>query len=122
VLQGLGEQALDSGGVDDRVLPARPALEQVRQRRPSDPLVLVVAPHQRSLPDGFPLWVSEVRPGREHDTTCSKAATDLLPALEAVHTECRIPTLTDLGHIGISPTVRHLGCDVFRGAHCDVLI
>ena len=23
-----------------------------------------------SAPDGWPLWTSQVRPGREHDTTC----------------------------------------------------
>ena len=27
-----------------------------------------------SDPTGFPIWVSDVRPGREHDTTCAKAA------------------------------------------------
>jgi hypothetical protein len=29
-------------------------------------------------PAGFPIWVSGVRPGREHDTTCAKAALVLL--------------------------------------------
>lgn len=27
-----------------------------------------------SAPDGFPMWVSEVRPGREHDSTCAISA------------------------------------------------
>jgi hypothetical protein len=59
------------------------------------------------LPDGFPLWVSDVRPGREHDTTCAKAAPGLLPALEALDTDQRIPTLTDLGYVSLSPVIRH---------------
>ena len=29
-------------------------------------------------PAGFPIWVSGVRPAREHDTTCAKAAPGLL--------------------------------------------
>jgi hypothetical protein len=59
------------------------------------------------LPDGFPLWVSQVRPGREHDTTCAKAAEALLPALEALDTDQRTPTLTDLGYVNLSPALRH---------------
>jgi len=47
--------------------------------------------------DGFPCRVSEVRPGREHDTTCAKKADGLLPALGFYETEYQIPTLTDLG-------------------------
>lgn len=60
-----------------------------------------------SYPDGFPGWVSDVRPGREHDSTCAKAATELLPALEAVEGEHRMPTLTDLGYLNLSPAIRH---------------
>jgi hypothetical protein len=48
-----------------------------------------------SYPDGFPCWVSDVRPGREHDTTCAKKA------------EYQMPTLTDLGYISLSPAIRH---------------
>jgi hypothetical protein len=59
------------------------------------------------LPDGFPLWVSDVRPGREHDTTCAKAAAGLLPALEALDADRGMPTLTDLGYVGLSPAIRH---------------
>jgi DDE superfamily endonuclease len=60
-----------------------------------------------SYPDGFPGWVSDVRPGREHDTTCAKKAEDLLPALEFYEAEHQIPTLTDLGYISLSPAIRH---------------
>jgi hypothetical protein len=60
-----------------------------------------------SLPDGFPCRTSEVRPGREHDTTCARNAPDLLPALELHETEHHIPTLTDLGYISLSPAIRH---------------
>jgi DDE superfamily endonuclease len=60
-----------------------------------------------SLPDGFPIWVSEVRPGREYDSTCAKAAGRLIPALEALEGEAGIPTLTDLGYLNMSPAIRH---------------
>ena len=60
-----------------------------------------------SYPDGFPGWVSDVRPGREHDSTCAKAATELLPALEAFEAAYRMPTLTDLGYQNLSPAIRH---------------
>jgi hypothetical protein len=60
-----------------------------------------------SNPEGFPGWVSEVRPGREHDTTCAKAAAGLLPALELFDDEHQIPTLTDLGYQNLSPAIRH---------------
>jgi DDE superfamily endonuclease len=59
------------------------------------------------LPCGFPIWVSDVRPGREHDTTCAKAAEGLLPALKVLDIEERIPTLTDLGYVSVSPAIRH---------------
>jgi DDE superfamily endonuclease len=36
-----------------------------------------------TAPDGWPLWTSDVRPGREHDTTCARAHPELLPALDA---------------------------------------
>jgi DDE superfamily endonuclease len=60
-----------------------------------------------SDPDGFPGWVSEVRPGREHDTTCAKAAPGLLGALAVYEAEYGIPTLTDLGYQNLSPAIRH---------------
>lgn len=60
-----------------------------------------------STPDGWPLWTSGVRPGREHDTTCAKAEPDLLPALERVATDQDLLTLTDLGYENLSPAMRH---------------
>jgi hypothetical protein len=59
-----------------------------------------------STPDGWPLWVSQVRPGREHDTTCAKAAQELLPLLEAAD-KAGMPTLTGLGYENSSPALRH---------------
>jgi DDE superfamily endonuclease len=56
--------------------------------------------------DGWPLWVSDVRPGREHDTTCATAAQGLLQALAQADTQ-GVPTLTDLGYEGLSPAIRH---------------
>ncbi len=58
-------------------------------------------------PAGFPIWVSGGRPGREHDTTCAKAAPGLLAALAVCESEYQIPTLTDLGYLNVSPAIRH---------------
>jgi hypothetical protein len=59
-----------------------------------------------SDPTGWPIWVSGVRPGREHDTTCAKAAAGLMPALEQAASE-DMPTLTDLGYEGLAgPALR----------------
>src|SRR3979490_2427197 len=33
-----------------------------------------------TAPDGWPLWTSEVRPGREHDTTALREPPEILPA------------------------------------------
>ena len=60
-----------------------------------------------SDPSGFPLWLSDVRPGREHDTTCAKAAPGLLGALSLYEHEYAMPTLTDLGYLNLSPAIRH---------------
>jgi DDE superfamily endonuclease len=60
-----------------------------------------------SHPDGFPCWASDVRPGREHDTTCAKKARDLVPALEFYEAEYQMPTLTDLGYVSLSSAIRH---------------
>jgi hypothetical protein len=40
-----------------------------------------------SAPDGWPLWTSDVRPGREHDTTCIRQHN----VLEGEATTLRIP-------------------------------
>jgi len=59
-----------------------------------------------SDPTRWPLWVSGVRPGREHDTTCAKAAAGLMSALEQTAAE-GMPTLTDLGYEGLAgPALR----------------
>ena len=60
-----------------------------------------------STPDGWPLWTSGVRPGREHDATCAKAEDDLLPALEEAAAEDDRLTLTDLGYVNLNPALRH---------------
>ncbi len=60
-----------------------------------------------STPDGWPLWTSGVRPGREHDTTCAKAESKLLPALEQVAADQGLLTLTDLGYENLSSAMRH---------------
>jgi DDE superfamily endonuclease len=59
-----------------------------------------------SDPDGWPLWTSGVRPGREHDTTCAKAAVGLLETLAKAEA-AGMPTLTDLGYEGLASAIRH---------------
>ncbi len=54
-----------------------------------------------SDPSGWPIWVSDVRPGRDHDTTCARAAAGLMPALEQAAAE-DMPTLTDPGYEGLA--------------------
>src|SRR3954471_14958011 len=49
--------------------------------------------------DGWPIWTSPVRPGREHDTTCLRAHAGLLPAL-AEWTDETYAVLGDLGYEG----------------------
>lgn len=53
-----------------------------------------------SAPDGFPMWVSEVRPGREHDSTCAIAAglDSWLADLNAAGETHRLLVLVDLGY------------------------
>lgn len=59
-----------------------------------------------SDPTSFPIWVSGVRPGREHDTTCAKATAGLMPALGQAAAE-GVVTLTDLGYEGLAgPALR----------------
>jgi hypothetical protein len=56
-----------------------------------------------SAPDGWPIWTSEVRPGREHDTTAVRAHREILPALTEAAGDLR--TLGDLGYEGESDTI-----------------
>jgi hypothetical protein len=52
-----------------------------------------------SSPDGWPLWTSDVRPGREHDLTCLKAHPEILAALRE-WTGDHPRALADLGYEG----------------------
>ncbi|WP_345655133.1 HARBI1 family protein, partial [Pseudonocardia tropica] len=52
-----------------------------------------------TAPDGWPLWTSPVRPGREHDTTCARAHPGLLDTLDA-WTDDNHAALADLGYQG----------------------
>jgi hypothetical protein len=55
------------------------------------------------VPDGWPIWTSDVRPGREHDTTAVRAHGEILLALTAAAGDLR--TLGDLGYEGLSNAV-----------------
>ncbi len=59
-----------------------------------------------SAPDGWPIWVSPVRPGREHDTTCARTH-GLIDALNRLASTLGIPTLTDLGYENAGDGFRH---------------
>jgi DDE superfamily endonuclease len=52
-----------------------------------------------AAPDGWPLWTSPVRPGREHDTTALRAHPQVLPLLAAWTDETHA-VLADLGYQG----------------------
>jgi hypothetical protein len=52
-----------------------------------------------SAPDGWPLWTSDVRPGREHDTTAARADPNLLTLIAAWVSDGQ-PSLADLGYEG----------------------
>ena len=56
-----------------------------------------------TVPDGWPIWTSDVRPGREHDTTALRAHTEILPTLATAAGDLR--TLGDLGYEGESDTI-----------------
>ncbi len=56
-----------------------------------------------SVPDGWPIWTPEVRPGREHDTTAVRTHSEILPALAEAAGDLR--TLGDLGYEGESDTI-----------------
>jgi len=57
-----------------------------------------------TAPDGWPLWTSPVRPGREHDTTALRTHAEILPALTA-WTSTERPVLGDLGYEGEADTI-----------------
>ena len=52
-----------------------------------------------TAPEGWPLWASPVRPGREHDTTCARAHHGLLDTLTD-WTDDQHAVLADLGYEG----------------------
>lgn len=52
-----------------------------------------------TAPDGWPIWTSPVRPGREHDTTCARTHPGLLPALDD-WSDGEHGVLADLGYEG----------------------
>jgi hypothetical protein len=57
-----------------------------------------------TAPDGWPIWVSDVRPGREHDVTALRTHQGLIAALEA-WVRHGLAILTDLGYEGESGLV-----------------
>jgi hypothetical protein len=56
-----------------------------------------------SVPDGWPLWTSPVRPGREHDMTCG-CPHGIIEALPAVADT--LIALADLGYEGVADVLR----------------
>ena len=56
-----------------------------------------------SVPDGWPIWTSDVRPGREHDTTAVRVHEQILPTLAEALGDLR--ALGDLGYEGESDTI-----------------
>ena len=58
-----------------------------------------------SAPDGWPLWTSGVRPGREHDTTAARTDPDLLTQIRAWVDDGQLG-LADLGYEGEADLLR----------------
>jgi hypothetical protein len=58
-----------------------------------------------SAPDGWPLWTSPVRPGREHDTTAARTDPDLLTQIAAWVDDGHLG-LADLGYEGEADLLR----------------
>jgi hypothetical protein len=52
-----------------------------------------------TYPDGWPAFISPVRPGREHDMTCARTHAMIEP-LAQFRATAGIPTLSDLGYEG----------------------
>ncbi|MFD0508124.1 transposase family protein [Streptomyces chiangmaiensis] len=59
-----------------------------------------------SAPDGWPIWVSQVRPGREHDTTCARHHRPV-DALNRLADQLGTLTLVDLGYENAGDGFRH---------------
>jgi hypothetical protein len=59
-----------------------------------------------ATPDGWPIWVSPVRPGREHDTTCTRHH-GLIDALNRLADQLGVLTLVDLGYENAGDGFRH---------------
>jgi hypothetical protein len=57
-----------------------------------------------TAPDGWPLWTSDVRPGREHDTTCLRAHSEVLPLITE-WVDAERAALGDLGYEGEADTI-----------------
>jgi len=57
-----------------------------------------------TAPDGWPLWTSPVRPGREHDTTAVREHVEILPLL-ITWTADHLRVLGDLGYEGEADTI-----------------
>src|SRR3954467_3763459 len=57
-----------------------------------------------TVPDGWPIWTSPVRPGREHDTTALRAHAEALPLLTEWTDEAHA-ALGDLGYEGAQATL-----------------
>jgi len=53
--------------------------------------------------DVWPIWTSDVRPGREHDTTAVRTHPEILPALTEIPDDLRV--LGDLGYEGEADTI-----------------
>src|SRR3954452_507139 len=67
-----------------------------------------------AAPDGWPIWTSGVRPGREHDTTALRAHPEALPLLRQ-WTDAEHAALADLGYEGeraaLTTPIKHsAGC------------
>lgn len=58
-----------------------------------------------TAPDGWPLWTSDVRPGREHDTTAVRFHTEILALLQIWTSEPDLAALGDLGYEGEADTI-----------------
>src|SRR4051794_35113426 len=57
-----------------------------------------------TVPDGWPIWTSPVRPGREHDTTALRTHAEALPLLTEWTDEAHA-ALGDLGYEGAQATL-----------------